>query len=149
MANRLVSLLLGLLLGGVGGPLAGQRMEPDAPVKNFTLPFFGEDGYRTWDLQGSEGRYLSPRELEVDQMILRIFAEGEPVEPQTVIQSPAATIYPAEKLAAGRGVIFISERGGAFSIFGTDWRWDGNADRITIVQGARVTFRESIGSIIQ
>lgn len=129
--------------------LQGQKMVPDAPVENFKLPMFGEDGYKAWDLQGDEGRYVSPEELEVVKMTLRLYATGDPIEPQTVITSPDATIYPQKSEASGPGTIFITERGGAFSIFGRDWIWNGQTDTITINQDAKVTFRESLGSIIQ
>lgn len=147
LMRMLPALGIGLVLASL--PLHGQKMVPDAPVKNFLLPMFGEDGYKAWDLQGTEGRYLGPEELEVHKMTLRLFAEGDPVEPQTVIQSPLATIYPRESQASGPGVIFITERGGTFSIFGREWIWNGQTNTITIRSEARVTFRESIGNIIR
>jgi len=100
-------------------------------------------------LQGEEGTYISQNELEVEKMTLRIFAEGDPVVPQTVIESPLATIYPQQSEATGKQAIYITERGGNFAIFGRDWRWQGQRDTITIRQDARVTFRESLGGIIE
>lgn len=131
------------------GTTQAQKMVPDAPVSNFKLPMFGEDGYKAWDLQGEEGLYISPQELEVEKMTLRVFAEGDPITPQTVIESPSATIYPDKSEASGQQAIYITERGGAFAIFGRDWTWNGETDTITIRRDARVTFRESLGSIIE
>lgn len=141
-------LCLALLQGG-GNLAHAQKMVPDAPVLNFKLPMFGEDGYKTWDLQGEEGLYISPEELEVEKMTLRIFATGDPVEPQTLIESPHATIYPQRSEATGKQAIYITERGGTFAIFGRDWLWNGREHTITIRRDARVTFRESLGSIIE
>ena len=131
------------------GTLLAQKMVPDAPVRNFKLPMFGEDGYKAWDLQGEEGLYISEQELEVQKMTLRVFAEGDPVTPQTLIQSPSATIFPSKSEATGKQAIYITERGGSFAIFGRDWTWNGETDTITIRRDARVTFRESLGSIIE
>ncbi len=130
-------------------PTLAQKMVPDAPVRNFKLPMFGEDGYKAWDLQGEEGIYISAEELEVEKMTLRIFATGDPIVPQTVIESPNATLYPQRSEATGKQAIYITERGGTFSIFGRDWLWNGRTDTITIRRDARVTFRESLGSIIE
>lgn len=139
---------LGVLALGVATAWA-QKMVPDAPVRNFKLPMFGEDGYKIWDLQGQTGLYVSESELEVEKMTLRIFAEGDPVVPQTVIESPYATIFPQKSEATGQQAIYITERGGAFAIFGRDWLWNGRTDTITIRRDARVTFRESLGGIIE
>jgi len=124
-------------------------MVPDAPVENFKLPVFGQDGFKEWDLQGAEGRYISEEQLDVIKMVLRIYATGDPIEPQTVIESPTATLFPQLEEARGKEAIFITERGGAYAIFGRDWTWNGKTDTITINRDARVTFRESLGSVIE
>ena len=145
--NTICRALFLLVLAGSSG--VAQKMVPDAPVKNFKLPMFGEDGYKKWDIQGKEGKYISAEQLDVIAMILRLFASGDPIEPQTVIESPSATIYPKLSEAAGKEAIFITERGGNYSIYGRDWRWNGQKDTITIKRDARVTFRQSLGSIIE
>lgn len=150
MTSFLNSIIFGLLLLiGFAGSGFAQKMLPDAPVKNFKLPMFGEDGYKKWDIQGKEGRYISAEQLDVIAMTLRLFATGDPIEPQTVIQSPSATIFPKLSEATGKEAIYITERGGAYTIFGRDWLWNGRENTITIKQDARVTFRESLGSIIE
>lgn len=146
--SKTTLLALACLLGGAGG-LCAQKMVPDAPVKKFKLPMFGEDGYKIWDLQGEEGLYISQDELEVDKMVLRLFAAGDPVVPQTIIESPKATIYPQNSEATGKQAIYITERGNAFAIFGRDWTWNGREQTIIIRSDARVTFREALGSIIE
>jgi hypothetical protein len=126
------------------------KMTPDAPIKNFRLPGFDEEsGNRSWLLTGDEARIKSKEEIEVSAMVLKTYAADDPVTAQTVIQSPLAIIYPSEGIAWGTGLITIHDRHDAYSIVGEDWAWHNKEHKITINKDARVTFRESLGPIIE
>ncbi|MGE9294293.1 MAG: hypothetical protein ACQKBW_11820 [Puniceicoccales bacterium] len=126
------------------------KMMPDAPIMKFRLPGFDEEtGYRSWLLAGDEARVKSPEEIEVTAMVLKTFSGDDPINAQTTIQSPMAIIYPKEGIAWGTGLITIHDRYDAYSIIGEDWAWHNKEHRITINRDARVTFRESLGSIIE
>lgn len=124
-------------------------MIPDAPILQFRLPGFDEDGDRSWVLAGEQARILSPEEIEVTTMVLRTFLKSDPRNAQTTIESPLALIYPNESLAWGNDIITINDRFGAYSIMGRDWLWRGEENKITINENARVTFREGLGSILE
>ncbi len=144
--KQLTSILGLLFLGALA--LSGQRMTPDTPVREFLLPMFGPDGYKVWDLRGREGRYVAPNEIIVSGMTLRTFGSKDPANPETIIQSPIATINPEESTAEGEDLLQIQDTEGHYSIIGRNWKWEGRENKITIRAEARVVFRQSLGSIL-
>lgn len=126
-----------------------QKMTPSAPVKNFKLPMFGEDGYKIWDLQGREGHYLGRNHIKVSGMKLRTWTGKEPLRLNMTIESQSASIFPQDNRATGEEYIYILEANGGYSIVGRDWEWDGNRDRILVKKDARVTFKQSMGDILK
>ncbi len=121
---------------------AGAQMTPDAPLKNFRLPMFGENGFKEWELRGVEGNYISPEQSEIIGLDLIVFSGDERSLEETRIRSPRARVFMKASRAEGDTSLFVS--GLNFSLAGEDWTWDGNAHLITVRQNARVTFDEAI-----
>jgi lipopolysaccharide export system protein LptC len=128
------------------GAVAGQIL-PDAPVRNFRLPMFGEDGLRIWDLRGREGRYISENRVDVSDMRLLIFSSENRNEVETEIRSPQATMHIRSNQAQGDQTITVM--GDNFEITGQRWSWDGNANRVVIDERVKVTFFEELSGILQ
>lgn len=122
--------------------LSAQRMAPDAPVKQFRLPSFGEDGYRVWDLEGREGRYISADEIQIDGLRLRTWSGDEAMIQELEITSPHASIFPQQNTAKGQGLIHIV--GPGYTVFGRGWDWNGNTRAIAVANEVRVTFFEQL-----
>ncbi len=124
-------------------------MQIDAPIENFRLPIFGEDGNRIWDLRGDKGILKDNGEIDVERMILRTFPPGEPTKPDLTIESPKAYIYPEENRAAGPGYLFLQASDESFAIVGRNWEWVNDERKIIIREEARVTFKQAFGSILE
>ena len=56
------------------------EMIPNAPVENFRLPMFNEEGYRAWDLRGAKGTYVDGTHVDVVDMKMRVFSGDEESE---------------------------------------------------------------------
>ncbi len=140
-------LRVGLLITGLIWSDGLGQMEPDAPVRDFQLPRFGDDGYKIWDLRGRRGIYVNPDRIDVEGMRLRLFHPGDPESLQLQIESPRATIYPRENRAEGDGILLVL--GPNFSLSGTDWEWEGETDIIRVGANARVAFNEEITDILK
>ena len=141
-----------LLLGAATGLAALHsrlvaEMTPNAPVENFRLPMFNEEGYRSWELQGTKGIYVDGTHVDVIEMNMRVFSGDEANEVQTEITSPDATVLLAENKAIGRNTILISSND--YTITGQNWTWDGDNDSFTIEGDVVVTFFEGIGDILK
>lgn len=138
--------LLGTALPA-GPEAAPSPMSPDTAVREFFLPRFGPDGNRSWDLAGSQGTYVSPREIEVSGMRLRIFEPGRPEAIQLQIESPQARLFLEESRAVGPGFLLVLAP--TFSLSGRNWTWEGFNRTIRIQAEARVAFAEDLSDILR
>ena len=48
-------------------------MTPNAPIQNFRLPRFADNGYTQWVLQGAQGIYDSEEQVRVEGMAMRVY----------------------------------------------------------------------------
>lgn len=118
------------------------QMIPDAPIRNFRLPLFGENGYKEWELRGLEGHYISEGEAGVDGLDLLIFSGDEQMELESRIRSPHALIEFEHSRASGQSSLFMT--GPGFEIQGSDWIWDGKEKRLRVSRNARVIFEQQL-----
>lgn len=139
-----------LLLACLGpGVISAQRTEIGAPVENFRLPVFGEDGNRAWDLRGEQAVYRDDGAIDVTRMLLRTFPPGRPLEPDLAIESPDARLFPQENRASGEGYLFIEATDGSYAIVGRCWEWHGDRRAVHIAEEARVNFKQALGGILE
>lgn len=117
-------------------------MRPDAPIRNFRFPVFGENGYRLWELRGVEGRYLSEDESLIIGMDLKAFSGDASMTLENRIRSPEARINFPETTAEGASTLFVT--GPNYEVEGYNWKWQGTDKRMTVAEGARVVFFDSI-----
>jgi hypothetical protein len=127
--------------------VAAAQIVPDAPVLNFRLPMFGDDGHRIWDLRGKEGRYVNENRVDVTDMRLLIFSSEVRDHIETEIISPKATMLIRSNQAHGDETITVL--GDNFEISGQRWSWDGNENRVVIDERVKVTFFEELSGILQ
>jgi hypothetical protein len=118
------------------------QLTPDAPVANFRLPMFGDDGYRIWELTGTEGRYISPEKIEVENMKLKVFASDESGKMEHMMESPKAILLVSKNIAIGNSPITISSD--TYKVEGNRWYWDGKTHSIVVSQNAKVSFFENL-----
>jgi lipopolysaccharide export system protein LptA len=117
-------------------------MTPDAPVKDFRLPRFGDEGYTQWVLQGAEGIYDSEAQVRVESMAMRVYSGDERMALELSMDSPSATL----RLKENRG---YSDRsieivGANFKISGIGWEWSGETREIIVKEDTMVTFTQGI-----
>ncbi len=118
------------------------QMAPNAPVKNFKLPRFGDHGYTQWVLQGSRGIYDSAEQVRVEEMALRVYSGDERMALELSLDSPQATIRLEENRAFSDQSIRIE--GANFTISGNGWEWIGETKEIVVRADTRVEFAQTI-----
>lgn len=123
------------------GSLFGQ-MTPNAPVKNFRLPRFGDNGYTEWVLQGAKGIYDSAEQVRVEMMAMRVYSGDERMALELSMDSPEATLRLKENRAYSKGAIEIV--GANFKISGVGWEWSGETKEIVVKEDTVVTFTQAI-----
>jgi hypothetical protein len=143
--RRFIATTAGAL--ALAGAVALAQISPDAPIRNFRLPFFENDGFRAWDLRGAEARARSPERVELVEMDLKVFRREPPGSIQVEIVAPHAVLRPALSEASGEDSIRIFNED--FEITGYDWTWHGRDNHVVIRRDVRVTFRAPLQDILK
>jgi lipopolysaccharide export system protein LptA len=120
------------------------QMTPNAPIKNFRLPRFGDNGYTQWVLQGGQGIYDSDEQVRVKEMAMRIYSGDERMALELSMDSPEGTLRLQENRAYSEGEIKIV--GANFKISGIGWEWSGETKEIVVKQDTVVKFTQGIAS---
>lgn len=118
------------------------QMTPNAPIKNFRLPRFGDNGYTQWVLQGGQGIYDSDEQVRVKEMAMRIYSGDERMALELSMDSPEGTLRLQENRAYSEGGIEIA--GANFKISGIGWEWSGETKEIVVKQDTVVKFTQGI-----
>lgn len=118
------------------------QMTPNAPIKNFRLPRFGDNGYTQWVLQGGQGIYDSEEQVRVKEMAMRIYSGDERMALELSMDSPEGTLLLEENRAYSEGEIEIA--GANFKISGIGWEWSGETKEIVVKQDTVVKFTQGI-----
>ena len=141
MHMRFSQFLLVFLLSCVTTALNSQIV-PNAPVKNFRLPRFGDNGYTQWMLQGDQGIYYRDEQVSVKQMAMRIYSGDERMALELSMDSPQGTLRLQENRGYSESPITIV--GANFKISGIGWKWLGDNKEIIVKQDAVVKFTQGI-----
>ncbi len=139
------TLLLTCLLA-LAAPVAAQVV-PNAPIVNFRLPMFNELGYKTWEVNGREGRYINENRVEITSLELKVFTGDASGAIETEITSPLAIVQPGDRVVSGPGQLRVVGRG--FEIFGDDWTYEDAGKKLTLRRSVVVTLRSGVGSILK
>ena len=118
------------------------QMTPNAPIKNFRLPRFGDNGYTQWMLQGEQGIYDRDEQVSVKQMAMRIYSGDERMALELSMDSPQGTLLLQENRGYSESPIAIV--GANFKISGIGWKWSGDTKEIIVKEDAVVKFTQGI-----
>ena len=118
------------------------QMTPSAPVKNFRLPRFADNGYTQWVLQGGKGIYDSPEQIRIEEMALRIYSGDERMVLEMRMDSPEATVLMKENRAVSDGPIEIV--GANFKVSGVGWAWNGVTKEVEVKFDVVVEFTQGM-----
>ncbi|MBL6920119.1 MAG: hypothetical protein ISR41_06410 [Puniceicoccaceae bacterium] len=118
------------------------QMIPIAPIKNFRLPRFGDNGYTQWMLLGEQGIYDKDEQVSVKQMAMRIYSGDERMALELSMDSPDGILRLQENRGYSQSPIEIA--GANFKISGIGWEWSGDTKEIIVKQDAVVKFTQGI-----
>ena len=155
--------LPGLTLAGAALFLAGASAPiiPTAPIVDFRLPVFNEQGFRVWELRGSEAIYdPKAQRAEIKGLRLRVFSGDDRSLVENTVESPLAIVLINERSISGPGMIHLvgAERGREFEVRGEDWTYQETlpgpdnpqkVKSVVIRKDVVVTFSEDIGNILR
>jgi len=142
MHRKFFHLFAKALVSGVLPIYVAAQISLDAPLQDFTIPGFGEDGFPAWVLKGKELQYLNEKSAVVKNMNLQLLAGNGNRKVETDFFSPAAMFYLKESRAQGKELLKI--QGKHFQITGREWQWDGKNRTVKIYKKVKVTFDEKL-----
>jgi hypothetical protein len=126
---------------------AAPEAKATAPIKNFRLPTFTEEGHRHVMLVAGEARLPDPSRIELKEMMLTLFSGDASENIETLLAAPLATFLPAEKLASGPDTVRLERID--LTVTGADWTYDYAARKVLIKRDAHVIFRSALGDILK
>ena len=138
-----------LLAVVVVSALPGQTPEisAPAPVKNFSLPFFNDDGSRTLLVRGTEAILTDPRKPVLTEMTVTLFSGDASNKVESVLLSRVATVDTTTQVIEGSDAMrFVRDD---VEVSGEAWRYEHAARRIVIQRKARVVLRAELPQILK
>jgi hypothetical protein len=136
-----------LLIGLFTGIACAEDISGSAPAKNWVLPLFTKEGYRSMTLRGTEVRPVSSARIDVVDMNITVFTGGAAAKVESVLLSPAASFFPEEKIARGDGSVRLLRDD--LEVTGEQWIYDHAAKKVSIERHARVTFAAQLPDLIK
>ncbi|MDR2674799.1 MAG: hypothetical protein LBC18_08015, partial [Opitutaceae bacterium] len=132
-------------------PAAKPAVTASAPVKNFRLPAFNEQGHRTSLLTGGEGRYISPDQIDVTNLDFVIYPGDGTIRVETRLTAPAASFFlknTAAPRASGKGSVRLVHEN-EIDASGEDWAYDHGRKKLWINKNVRLVFPAPLQDILK
>jgi len=126
---------------------AAPKVAASAPIKNFRLPTFNEEGFRRIMLRAAEARLPSPERIDLIEMELTLFTGLADEQIESMLAAASASFFPATLLATGTETVRLERSD--ITVTGADWSYDHNGQKVVINRDAHVIFRSAIGDIIK
>jgi hypothetical protein len=142
--------LLALALAPVSAARAqSASIIANAPVKNFRLPSFNDQGHRITMLRGGEARYISNTQIDIVELNFAQFAGDGSTETTNLLLASSATVFIQEKnrvlLTGQQSVRLIGDN---LEATGENWTYDHKGQRLTMSKNVRVVFRTELKGIL-
>ena len=129
--------------------LPGQtpQLSAPTPVKNFSLPFFNDEGNRTLLVRGNEAILTDQRKPRFADVTVTMFARDAANKVESVLLSKAATVDTTTRVIEGNDAVrFVRDD---IEVTGEAWRYDHGARRIIVQRNARVVLRAELPLLIK
>ncbi|HSY54066.1 MAG TPA: hypothetical protein VK785_06440 [Opitutaceae bacterium] len=120
---------------------------PSEPTKNFILPTFTPEGYRSMLMHGSEARMLTLRLIQLDEMNLTVFSGDASNRIDSILLSPLAIISLDNDTAHGPGAVRLIRDD--LDLTGEQWTYDHANKKISIARNVRVVFNTELKDMLK
>jgi hypothetical protein len=127
-------------------PAAAAKTPAPIPAKNWVLPLFDKEGFRSLTLRGEEAT-ISGEQVAVKNLNITTFAGGPAAEVDAVLLSQAATAFPKTLRASGEGSVRLIRDDA--DVTGTGWEYDHSRKRVFIRRDVRVVIHTPLNDILK
>ena len=126
---------------------AAPQVTATAPVKNFRLPTFTDEGFRHAMVRAEEARLPDPARIDLTEMELTLFTGRADEKIDVMLAAPSATFFPQKYVATGSDTVRLERTD--ITVTGADWSYDHKARKVVIKRDAHVIFRATLGDILK
>lgn len=140
--------LLWSLLLLAGGVRAAAPAPTPVVAKNWSLPLFTKEGYRTMTLRGTEARTISADRIDIVDLNVTTFTGDADAKVESILLCrELASFFPGEKLVRGTSNVRLVRDD--IEVTGEEWTYDHNAKKVSLARHARITFKAALPDILK
>jgi len=129
---------------------AAEPAAPPQPVvaKNWSLPLFTREGYRSMTLRGTEARTVSATRIDIIDLNITTFTGDAAAKVESILLCrELASFFPEEKLVRGSGQVRLVRDD--VEITGEQWTYDHAAKKVSLARRTRITFTAPLPDILK
>ena len=146
-SDLVLLLVLFLVLPFSASADSSPQVKSSAPIKNFRLPTFNKDGFRTSFMRADEALIVSNTQIDAKNMHLTLFTDDGSGRIDCILISPSATAFTDKQIVTGKeSVRFMRDD---VEVTGDHWTYFHQQKRVLIENNARVTFRDELKDLIK
>ncbi len=127
-------------------PAPAAKSPAPVPAKNWALPLFDKDGFRSLTLRGEEA-LVSGEQVAVKNLNITTFSGDAAAHVDAVLLSQAATFFPKALRATGEGSVRLVRDDA--DVTGTGWDYDHSRKRVFIRRDVRVVIHTPLNDILK
>ncbi|MEI6052056.1 MAG: hypothetical protein WCQ44_05085 [Opitutaceae bacterium] len=137
-----------LLLASVTRGAEPARNAQPVIAKNWSMPLFTKEGYRSMTLRGSEARTFSAERIDIIDLNITTFNGDAAAKVDSILLCrELARFFPAEKIVRGESMVRLVRDD--LEITGEQWTYDHVAKKVSLARHARITFKAQLPDILK
>ncbi len=123
----------------------------NAPVKNWALPLFTEEGNRQMTLRGTQAQAITAEHIDIVDMNITVFSRDSAERVDTIILSPSASYFPHENRATGPGRVRLIDYRYALEVQGDQWvyTYDRDGKKISLARNVQVVIHAPLPDFLK
>ena len=117
-------------------------------AKNWSLPLFTKEGYRSMTLRGSEARTVDATQIDIIDLNITTFTGDAAARVESILLCrELASFFPEEKLVRGTAQVrFLRDD---LEVTGEQWTYDHAAKKVSLARRTRITFSAPLPDILK
>ena len=144
---RLLILCLAVLSNGSLVAQKDGRMTTAAPVKNYSIVFFSEEGYQRVRVQGETAEVQDPTKVRLGGMTLTEYTGDADRTIESVLTAPIAIVEPETEIVSGPDSVKLVRSD--LELSGEDWTYEKEAKRVHIRRNAKLIFNAGFTDLLK
>jgi hypothetical protein len=123
------------------------RARTSAPVEDYAVSFFSDEGYPRVRVLGSAADLANAERIRLTAMELILYRGGIDRTVDTTLTAPIAILEPSAEIVRGPESVELDQVD--LSLSGEDWIYEHRESRVLVKRNARVVFKMPLGRLLE